>query len=143
MPMWWAAHSAATTGRPPPTCAEQGASATLVLLNGRRLPAHGLNGGVVDINQVPLFAVQRVEVLKDGASAVYGTDAVGGVINFITDTSFEGVNAQGFMDVTEGGGGNIFRGSVLAGVGNLEKDRHQHRRGRLHQRPQGPSRRPA
>lgn len=100
----------------------QGASATLILLNGRRVPAHGLNGGVVDINQIPLFAVERVEVLKDGASAIYGTDAVGGVINFITSNSFTGVEAQGFMDVTEAGGGNIFRGSVKAGWGDLDKD---------------------
>ena len=100
----------------------QGAAGTLILLNGRRVPAHGLNGGVVDINQIPLFAMERVEVLKDGASALYGSDAVGGVINFITRDSFEGVNAQGFVDVTEAGGGNIYRGSVYGGVGNLEKD---------------------
>ncbi len=100
----------------------QGAASTLVLLNGRRVPAHGLNGGVVDVNQIPLFAVERVEVLKDGASSTYGSDAVGGVINFITRDSFEGVNAQGFVDVTEAGGGNIYRGSVFAGVGNLDDD---------------------
>jgi iron complex outermembrane receptor protein len=100
----------------------QGAAGTLILLNGRRVPAHGLNGGVVDINQIPLFAMERVEVLKDGASALYGSDAVGGVINFITRDSYEGLNAQGFLDVTEAGGGNIYRGSVYGGVGNLEKD---------------------
>lgn len=100
----------------------QGAAATLILMNGRRVPAHGLNGGVVDINQIPLFAVERIEVLKDGASAIYGTDAVGGVINFITRRSFTGFNAQGFMDVTEGGGGNIFRGSVMGGYGDLDED---------------------
>lgn len=99
----------------------QGSAATLILLNGRRVPAHGLNGGIVDINQIPLFAVERVEVLKDGASAVYGTDAVGGVINFITRTEFTGVLAQGFVDVTQQGGGNIFRGSVLGGWGDLDE----------------------
>jgi iron complex outermembrane recepter protein len=99
----------------------QGANATLILLNGRRVAAHGLNGGVVDINQIPLAAIARVEVLKDGASAIYGTDAVGGVINFITRNNFHGVNAQGFMDVTEAGGGNIFRGSITAGYGKLEE----------------------
>lgn len=98
----------------------QGSNATLILLNGRRVPAHGLNGGVVDINQIPLFAVERIEVLKDGASAIYGTDAVGGVINFITRQNFSGFNAQGFMDLTEGGGGNIFRGSVIGGYGDLD-----------------------
>lgn len=100
----------------------QGSAATLILLNGRRVPAHGLNGGVVDVNQIPLFAMDRIEVLKDGASALYGSDAVGGVINFVTRDSFEGVNAQGFLDATEGGGGNVYRGSVFAGVGNLDED---------------------
>jgi iron complex outermembrane receptor protein len=65
----------------------QGAGATLVLLNGRRVSSHGLNGGVVDLNQIPFAAIERVEVLKDGASAIYGTDAVGGVINFILKTT--------------------------------------------------------
>ena len=101
----------------------QGASATLILLNGRRVPAHGLNGGVVDINQIPMSVVERVEVLKDGASAIYGTDAVGGVINFITYQDFQGVKASGFMDVTEAGGGNLWRFSFLAGHGDLDKDR--------------------
>ncbi len=59
----------------------QGAAGTLVLLNGRRVPAHGLNGGIVGVNQIPLFAIERAEVLKDGASALCGSDAVGGVID--------------------------------------------------------------
>jgi iron complex outermembrane receptor protein len=68
----------------------QGAGATLVLLNGRRVSSHGLNGGVVDLNQIPFAAIERVEVLKDGASAIYGTDAVGGVINFILKNELPG-----------------------------------------------------
>ena len=101
----------------------QGASATLILLNGRRVPAHGLNGGIVDINQIPMSVVERVEVLKDGASAIYGTDAVGGVINFITYEDFQGAKASGFMDVTEAGGGNLWRFSFMAGHGDLDQDR--------------------
>jgi iron complex outermembrane receptor protein len=62
----------------------QGSNATLILLNGRRVASHGLNGGQVDLNQIPFSALEKVEILKDGASAIYGTDAVGGVINFIT-----------------------------------------------------------
>ena len=62
----------------------QGADATLVLLNGRRVATHGLKGRAVDLNSIPFAAIERVEVLRDGASAVYGTDAIGGVINFIT-----------------------------------------------------------
>ena len=58
----------------------QGSAATLVLLNGRRVAAHGLSGSAVDVNQIPFAAIDRVEVLKDGASAIYGTDAIDGPI---------------------------------------------------------------
>ena len=74
----------------------QGSASTLVLLNGRRVAAHGLQGSAVDVNQIPFAAIERVEVLKDGASAIYGTDAVGGVINFITKTNFTGHRSQRF-----------------------------------------------
>ncbi|HEY0862611.1 MAG TPA: TonB-dependent receptor [Lacunisphaera sp.] len=100
----------------------QGANATLVLLNGRRVASHGLNGGVVDLNSIPFAAIERVEVLKDGASAIYGTDAVGGVINFITKRDFQGVVANAASDVTQDGGGNVFRYSVVGGWGDLNKD---------------------
>jgi iron complex outermembrane receptor protein len=100
----------------------QGSNATLVLLNGRRLAAGGLNGSVVDLNQIPFAAVERVEVLKDGASSVYGTDAVGGVINFILRTNFTGLRASATVDVTEDGGGNIYRASLVGGLGNLDSD---------------------
>ena len=101
----------------------QGAGATLVLLNGRRVASHGLNGGVVDLNSIPFAAIERVETLKDGASAIYGTDAVGGVINFILRTNYQGVTLSGATDITEDGGGNIHRFSLLAGIGDLEKDK--------------------
>ena len=100
----------------------QGANATLILLNGRRIAAHGLNGGVVDLNQIPMAAVERVEILKDGASSTYGTDAIGGVINFILRTNFTGARAAVSADVTEAGGGNIYRASVVGGLGNLDTD---------------------
>lgn len=100
----------------------QGANATLILLNGRRVAAHGLNGGTVDLNQIPLAAIERVEVLKDGASAIYGTDAVGGVINFITRKDFTGVNLQAFGDKTEKAGGEISRFSMTGGIGDLNRD---------------------
>ena len=101
----------------------QGANATLILLNGRRVAAHGLNGGVVDLNSIPMAAIERIEILKDGASAIYGTDAVGGVINFITRKDFTGLNLQAFADVTEASGGEIYRFSATAGMGNLDRDR--------------------
>ena len=100
----------------------QGANATLILLNGRRVAAHGLNGGVVDLNQIPMTAIERIEILKDGASAIYGTDAIGGVINFILRTNFTGLRAQAIADVTEAGGGNVFRGSIVGGFGDLDRD---------------------
>lgn len=101
----------------------QGANATLILLNGRRVAAHGLNGGVVDLNQIPMSALDRVEILLDGASAIYGSDAVGGVINFITRKDFKGVEATAFLDKTEEGGGDIYRYALTAGWGDLNKDR--------------------
>jgi iron complex outermembrane receptor protein len=97
----------------------QGANGTLVLLNGRRVAAHGLNGGVVDVNQIPFSAIERVEVLKDGASAIYGTDAIGGVINFILKKDYQGVGLQGSFDTTESGDGNLYRASAIAGYGDL------------------------
>jgi iron complex outermembrane recepter protein len=99
-----------------------GANSTLVLLNGRRVSTHGAKGNAVDLNSIPLAAVSRVEVLKDGASSIYGTDAVGGVINFILRNDYEGLEATGFVDITEDGKGNIYRASVLGGWGNIAKD---------------------
>ena len=99
----------------------QGASSTLVMLNGRRVAAHGLSGSAVDVNQVPLAAIERVEVLKDGASAIYGTDAIGGVINFITKKNFQGLVANGFVDITEQGDSPIYRISGTAGWGDLDE----------------------
>lgn len=97
----------------------QGSSATLVLLNGRRVAAHGLTGSAVDVNQIPFAAIERVEVLKDGASAIYGTDAIGGVINFITRTSFQGVSLTGFTDITERGDSPRYRLTGTVGYGDL------------------------
>jgi iron complex outermembrane receptor protein len=99
----------------------QGSASTLVLLNGRRVAAHGLTGSAVDVNQIPIAALERVEVLKDGASAIYGTDAIGGVINFITKTNFQGLTLNAFTDITEAGGGNIYRLSATGGYGDLDE----------------------
>jgi len=100
-----------------------GSEYTLVLLNGRRVATHALNGSSVDLNSIPLAAIDRVEILKDGASAIYGTDAIGGVINFILKRDYKGFEATAFGDVTEHGDGNIFRASLLGGFGDLATDR--------------------
>jgi iron complex outermembrane receptor protein len=97
----------------------QGSNATLILLNGRRVAAHGLQGSAVDVNQIPFGAIERVEVLKEGASAIYGTDAIGGVINFILRKNYEGLGLQGFVDVAEEGDHTIYRTSAIAGYGDL------------------------
>ncbi len=98
----------------------QGSAATLVLLNGRRVAAHGLSGSAVDVNQIPFAAIDRIEVLKDGASAIYGTDAIGGVINYITRKDYQGIGATGFSDFTSRGDGNISSLSGIAGYGDLK-----------------------
>ncbi|HSG88851.1 MAG TPA: TonB-dependent receptor [Pseudomonadales bacterium] len=67
------------------------ASNTLVLLNGRRLNSDALRGESVDLNTIPLAAVERIEILKDGASAIYGADAIAGVINIVTRHDFRGL----------------------------------------------------
>jgi iron complex outermembrane recepter protein len=99
----------------------QGSSATLVLLNGRRVSSHGQGGSAVDVNQIPFAAIERIEVLKDGASAIYGTDAIGGVINFITKTNYEGITLNGFTDITQEADSPIYRLSATGGVGNLDE----------------------
>ena len=100
----------------------QGNSSTLVLLNNRRVAAHGLQGSAVDVNQIPFAAIERIEILKDGASAIYGTDAIGGVINFITRTDYEGIGVNAFTDITEQGDSPIYRLSAIAGYGDLNAD---------------------
>ncbi len=99
----------------------QGSNATLILLNGRRVAAHGLNGGTVDLNLIPFAAIERIEILKDGASAIYGTDAIGGVINFILRTNVTGVTVEALIDVPQSKGGEIYRASVTGGFGDLDK----------------------
>ncbi|MFC3077441.1 TonB-dependent receptor [Phenylobacterium terrae] len=71
-----------------------GPQATLVLLDGRRLPASGVNGTYIDPTSIPAIALDRIEVVADGASAVYGSDAVAGVVNFIVRKNFTGARTQ-------------------------------------------------
>ncbi|MCC2971723.1 TonB-dependent receptor domain-containing protein [Massilia sp. IC2-476] len=71
-----------------------GADRTLVLVNGRRLPAGSPRNTAADLNQIPAALIKRVEVLTGGASAIYGSDAVAGVVNFIMNDNFQGVQIE-------------------------------------------------
>lgn len=94
-------------------------SRTLVLLNGRRLAPAGVGPQLVaaDLNVLPTSVVQRVEVLREGASSVYGSDAIAGVVNVITDTKVNGLTLDVFTDqpVQHGGGGRNYRLSATGG----------------------------
>ena len=95
-----------------------GPARTLVLLNGRRLPNGGIGADAsVDLNTIPVSMIDRIEVLTNGASAIYGADAVSGVINIITRTSFQGLELEGSHSVTSHGDGGVSRLQVLAGGG--------------------------
>jgi outer membrane receptor protein involved in Fe transport len=85
-----------------------GATATLVLVNGRRMAINPMTAGLsqaVNVNQLPTQGVDRIEVLRDGASSIYGSDAVGGVINYIMRREFDGVEVSVQQGGTEHGGG--------------------------------------
>ena len=84
-----------------------GASRTLVLINSRRqtyVPARLIGGRFVDVNVIPSIAIDRIEVLKEGASAIYGSDAVAGVANFLTRSDFEGFEVSGAHEYFAGAG---------------------------------------
>ena len=85
-----------------------GADATLVLMNGRRMAGTGAKGDFADLSTVPLAAVERVEVLLDGASALYGSDAVGGVVNVILRQRFEGAETRLTGGASDAGGGGEY-----------------------------------
>jgi iron complex outermembrane receptor protein len=85
-----------------------GAGATLVLMDGNRLAPAGSDGSMVDASVIPLSAVERVEILTEGASAIYGADAVAGVVNFVTKKDYSGVNTSvRYGDTTDGGGREV------------------------------------
>ena len=92
-----------------------GPTSTLVLVDGRRLvPANG--DGVVDVNVIPSALVESVEVISGGASAVYGSDAIAGVVNFKLRDKFEGVQFDGGWGETESGDGAEYTAGVTGGL---------------------------
>jgi iron complex outermembrane receptor protein len=104
-----------------------GAARTLVLINGRRSSVYGgsssgFAGAAVDVNSIPLSAIERIEVLKDGASAVYGSDAIAGVVNFILRTDYNGVELTGSYGApTTDPHAAEKRASLFAGFGTLDE----------------------
>lgn len=94
-----------------------GANRTLVLLNGRRLGPAGTRGQVqaVDLNVIPQSMIERVEILKDGASSIYGSDAIAGVVNIITRTNLDGIELSGHVNRSFDGGGDTQRWNAAWG----------------------------
>ena len=92
-----------------------GSNRNVVLLDGDRIVPAGF-GGQVDLNNIPLALVERVDVLTGGASTTYGADAVGGVVNFILKNDFSGLEAQSSYQLTEKGDGDVVRADVTIGA---------------------------
>ena len=105
-----------------------GTASTLVLVNGRRVAPYGLadDGQKVftDLNMIPLEAVERVEILKDGGSAIYGSDAIAGVVNIILKKDFKGTVVKASYGRSSYGDGIEKRASVTTGFGDLDKDKY-------------------
>jgi iron complex outermembrane receptor protein len=107
-----------------------GSGRTLVLINGQRSAPYGGGstgeaGNSVDISSIPVAAIERVEILKDGASAIYGSDAIAGVVNFILKDNFQGVDASVYGGApTRSGGGTEQQANFFGGIGDLKTDRY-------------------
>ena len=104
-----------------------GANATLVLVNGRRLApyprADDFQKMFTDLSTIPLEAVDRIEVLKDGASAIYGSDALAGVVNIILRKNFTGVIGKAEVGQSRYGDGNRSKAAILVGGGDIAADK--------------------
>ncbi len=96
-----------------------GEQRTLVLINGRRVVPGGIGAdSAVDLNAIPLAMIDHVEVLKDGASAIYGSDAVGGVVNIITRSDFSGQEASAYTGSSQRGDGVVYDLNLTLGSSN-------------------------
>lgn len=105
-----------------------GSLRTLILINGRRVAPYGVgftqDSVSVDVNSIPLAAIDRIEVLEDGASAVYGSDAIGGVVNFILRKDFKGVELEAGYGKSAHGGADVKSASITFGKGDLANDKY-------------------
>lgn len=93
-----------------------GSESTLILVDGRRIGYSGILGGVTDISTIPLSIVERIEILLDGASAIYGSDAVGGVVNIITREDYSGLEIDLNYGRPDAGGYDEVRANVAGGL---------------------------
>jgi outer membrane receptor protein involved in Fe transport len=99
-----------------------GSENTLVLFNGKRIVRNPLRDNGVDLNTVPTALIDTIDVLADGASSIYGTDAVAGVINFRTKEEVRGLQYYGHTPQPEARGGETYAGSLSFGAGSLRED---------------------
>ncbi|MEJ1096192.1 MULTISPECIES: TonB-dependent receptor [unclassified Pseudoxanthomonas] len=98
-----------------------GSAYTLVLIDGRRMTNSGaLAGGAANINMIPTSAVERIEILREGAGAVYGSDAIGGVVNIILRKDYEGLNVTASYETSSSAGPD---GNSLSVSGGISSDR--------------------
>ncbi len=105
-----------------------GSSNVLVLVNGRRLPVNAMydtsgEGATADVNMIPLAAIERIEILKDGGSAIYGADAVAGVFNIITRRDYQGVYLRGGHGQSSRNDGKESSAGMTWGWGELNTQR--------------------
>lgn len=105
-----------------------GVSSTLVLVNGRRMAVYGLaddgQRSFVDLDQIPLSAVERIEIVKDGASAIYGSDAIAGVVNIILRKDFQGATVNASYGQSHKNDGKTYTASATFGWGDLARDKY-------------------
>jgi iron complex outermembrane receptor protein len=99
-----------------------GQGRTLVLLDGQRLANNANTGDAVDLSGIPFSAIEQVEVLREGASALYGSDAIAGVINFITKKNYQGAEVEGNFDRPQDNGGGSGQVDFTIGHGDLAND---------------------
>ncbi|MBE1160263.1 TonB-dependent receptor [Dyella acidiphila] len=103
-------------------------NSTVVLIDGHRAASYPVSDdgerSFVDLNTIPISAVERIEVLKDGASSLYGADAIAGVVNIILKPGYQGVEGTADIGNSQHGGGFTKKATFLAGFGDLNKDRY-------------------
>lgn len=99
-----------------------GTGRTLVLLDGHRLANNAFTGNAVDLSGIPFSAISNIQVLREGASALYGSDAIAGVVNFITKRNYQGAEVQANFDHPQGAGGGSGNVSFTFGHGDLVRD---------------------